>query len=98
MDISPEQIAIGLRETAKKGDHWPPNAGEFRLLCLSDRASPDGFNTAAYLSFDDPKHPSNDPESSEYKPKPKGLTNDGWESKRQKAGKSALADMKNMFK
>jgi len=96
--ISPEQIKNGLENLTKREDTWPPNAQEFRQLCLPDTISPDGKNSAAYLQFDDPKHPRNDPESPEYvRTATKGIEGDQWKRDRKKAGNSELGRMKGMF-
>jgi hypothetical protein len=55
--ISPEQIKHGLESLVTRKETWPPNAVEFRQLCLPSTISPDGGNSSAYLTFDDPKHP-----------------------------------------
>lgn len=87
-DIAPDQIKNGLNALATRKDTWPPNAAEFRQLCLPTTISPNGGNTAAYLRFDDPKHPRNDPLSPEYcPPQDKRLEH---VSKRKKTGKDAL--------
>ena len=54
--ITPEQIRDGLEALTGRKDTWPPNAQEFRQLCLPATISPDGMNSDAYLNPSDPKH------------------------------------------
>ena len=56
--ISPNRIEQGLNRVLTRRETWPPNAAEFRQLCLPDTISPDGNNSSAYIDFKDPKHPS----------------------------------------
>lgn len=37
--IRPEQIAFGLNRLQHRDDPWPPNAVEFRRMCLNQRTS-----------------------------------------------------------
>lgn len=97
MDLSPEQIADGLNRLADRKDTWPPNGQEFRQLCLPVTLSPDGQNKAAYLSFDDPRHPRNDPSSPEYVSKAKGISSDKHISKRKRAGNEALEELRKLL-
>ena len=48
--ITPEQIKTGLNGLVNRKDTWPPNAQEFRQLCLPTK-SPDGTNSAAYIQY-----------------------------------------------
>ena len=97
--ITPDQIRDGLNRLATRKDTWPPNAAEFRNLCLPETISPDGKNSAAYLRFDDPKHPRNDPESPEFVRRgTKGIEGDQWKAKKKKAANSELERMKDMLK
>ena len=48
--ITPDQIKTGLNGLVKRKDTWPPNAQEFRQLCLPTK-SPDGTNSAAYIQY-----------------------------------------------
>ncbi len=81
--ITPDQIKNGLNRLSERQEAWPPNAVEFRNLCLPETISPNGHNSAAYLMFNDPRHPRNDPASPEYCPKPKGIESDGYKSARK---------------
>lgn len=56
--ITPEQIKNGLEALANRNDKWPPNAIEFRQLCLPTKISPDGTNSGAYLEYGTPEHPA----------------------------------------
>jgi len=86
--ITPEQIASGLNKLADRSETWPPNAAEFRQLCLPDTISPDGKNSRAYINFNDPSHP-------DYQPK--RIESDSYKERKKKAGKDALSKMKSMF-
>ena len=55
--LSGDQIKQGLNKLDTRDYTGPPNAAEFRILCLPEKTSPDGKNSTAYLSFDDPRHP-----------------------------------------
>jgi hypothetical protein len=92
MEVTPEQIKDGLNALATRENTFPPNAAEFRQLCMPTTISPDGKNSAAYLSFDDPKHPNNSSQADRLPP-PRSYV-----SKRKMTGKNALADMKGLFK
>ncbi len=90
--LSPEQIKHGLESLVSRKETWPPNAVEFRQLCLPETISPDGNNSSAYLTFDDPKHP-------QYKhySKSKRIENGSTMSKRKKAGNAALKNLKDLI-
>jgi hypothetical protein len=92
-DLAPLQIKGGLEALVGRNETWPPNAIEFRQLCLPTTISPDGNNTAAYLMIDDPKHPRNDPSSPEYVKPVLGIESDSYKTKRRRAGNTALKDM-----
>ena len=91
--ITPRQISDGLGRLAARESAYPPNAAEFRQLCLPETISPNGHNSAAYLSFDDPKHPRNDPNSPEYVKPVLGIESESYKTKRHRAGNTALKDM-----
>lgn len=97
MGVTPDQIADGLNRIATREDKWPPNAQEFRQLCLPETISPDGNNSAAYIGFDDPKHPRNDPSSPEYYKQAIGIGSDTHISKRKQAGNAALSALKDIL-
>jgi hypothetical protein len=92
MEVSPEQIKGGLEKLATRVDTWPPNAIEFRQLCMPETVSPDGLNSAAYLTFDDEKHP-------EYKhySKAKRIENSTTVSQRKETGNNELKNLKDLF-
>jgi len=92
-DITPDQIASGLNRLSERDSEFPPNAIEFRKLCLPKTASPDGKNSNAYLSFNDPKHPEY-----EFYGKPKQLEDKTMVSKRKQKGIAALDDIKGMLR
>ncbi len=90
-----------------RSETWPPNGAEFRNLCLNRSVDKHGHDTstnhksAAYLRFDDPKHPSNDPDSVNYCPglrKDRALESDSLKSKRKKTGNSAIKGILGDFK
>ena len=76
--ITPQQISDGLNKIPDRQDSWPPNAKEFRAMCLPTSISPDGKNSAAYKL---------------YKPE-KLIEDKTYISRRKKAGKAALEAMK----
>jgi hypothetical protein len=85
------QMTTGLNKLATRDSPFPPNGAEFRQLCLPEKTSPDGKNSSAYLSFDDPKHP----EYAHYGKKK--LESSGYVSKRKEAGREAIRDLRDMF-
>ena len=86
--ITPTQITEGLGRIKGRNSSFPPNGEEFRQLCMPETISPDGVNSSAYLSFDDPKHPRNDPTSAEYvRPQSKLIEH---VSKRKVSGNKAI--------
>jgi len=97
--ITPRQISDGLGRLAARESAYPPNAAEFRQLCLPETISPNGHNSAAYLSFDDPKHPRNLERlpdgriNPEYVKPVLGIESDSYKTKRRRAGNTALKDM-----
>lgn len=98
--IGGREIANGLNACLEEHPVWPPGAAQFRALCIGEYTDDEGnkskwqHNSAAYLEWDDPKHPRNDPTSAEYvKPETKLIGNDEAES----VGKSELSKMKGLF-
>ena len=79
--ITPQQISDGLNKIPDRQDSWPPNAKEFRAMCLPTSISPDGKNSAAYKLF---------------KPE-KLIEDKTYISRRKKAGRRELDAMKGMF-
>ena len=89
MGIAPEQIKNGLEALTTRTDKWPPNAVEFRQLCLPESISPNGGNADAYLSINDPRH-------SCYQPK--GIEDLTKKAKAKAVGQETLTNLKDMFK
>ena len=87
--ITPEQIKNGLEKLTKRVDTWPPNAQEFRQLCLPETISPDGKNTSAYLEFSDEKHPEHKQFGR------KQIESDSMISKKKQAGNNHLKNLKD---
>ena len=84
------EFAKTERENGNDEFNWPDIA---KILgSLKHRISPDGKNSAAYLNFDDPKHPNNSGQADRLPP-PRSYV-----SKRKMTGKNALEEMKGMFK
>jgi hypothetical protein len=79
--ITPDQIKDGLNRIPTRKSDWPPNAKEFRELCLPKKISPDGTNVEAYLP---------------YMPIKK-LTDQTAIEKRKKAGQTELEKMKALW-
>ena len=90
--ITPDQIKTGLENLVHRTDNWPPNSIEFRNLCLPKKISPDGTNTAAYLTFDDPKHPQYEHYNAQ-----KRLPDEKATTKRRLAGNAALVALKGVL-
>ena len=97
--ITPRQISDGLGRLAARESAYPPNAAEFRQLCLPETISPNGHNSAAYRSFDDPKHPRNLERlpdgriNPEYVKPALGIESDSYKEKHLRAGNTALKDI-----
>ena len=90
--LTPEQIKHGLESLVTRKETWPPNAIEFRQLCLPSTISPDGTGSTAYLHFSDEKHP----EHKQYS-KAKRIEHASTVSKRKKSGNNELNKLKDMF-
>ena len=89
MGVTPEQIRDGLEALVTRKDTWPPNAVEFRQLCMPSTVSPDGNNSSAYLSFNDPNHPEHEAYGSN-----KRIESDSYKVRKRKAGNQALKDLR----
>ncbi len=88
IELSKEQ-----RQNGNADFEWPDIAKILGLL--KNRISPSGHNSTAYIDWDSPKHPRNDPKSRGYiKPEQKAL---GYRDKRKAAGRAALASMMEKF-
>ena len=96
--VTPRQIKDGLNALTGRGSSFPPNGSEFRNLCLGITVDKNGNDTthnhksAAYLHFDDEKHP-------EYKhySKAKRIECSTTVSKRKTIGNNALKDLKGLI-
>jgi hypothetical protein len=83
--ITPEMIKQGLERLATREDKWPPNAVEFRQLCLPDKA----------LTRVDP---TNDPDHPMYIDRDKQrarIAQPGYLERKKKAGNDTLKAMKD---
>lgn len=89
--ITPNQIADGLTKLADRQSPFHPNGAEFRQLCLPETISPDGKNTSAYLTFDDPKHPEHKQFGR------KQIESDSMISKKKQSGNNHLKNLKDLF-
>ena len=89
MGVTPEQIKHGLESLVTRKDTWPPNAVEFRQLCMPSTVSPDGVNSSAYLSFNDKNHPEHEVYGT------KRLENDSYKVRKRKAGNEALKKLRD---
>jgi len=76
-----------LEALLKREDNWPPNAVEFRDLCLKNSKA-HAKNHAAYIDFNDPAHP-------DYRP-PR-IESDSMKSERESIALTELNKMKAMF-
>jgi len=90
--LTPEQIKQGLEKLVTRKDSWPPNAVEFRQLCLPETISPDGKNSSAYLEFSSEAHP----EHKQYS-KTKRIESASTVSKRKDSGNNHLKNLKDLF-
>ena len=85
--ITGRQMADGLNHCLTHHLEWPPGAAQFRGLCLGQFIDADGNDSswqhagAAYKQFESTKL----------------IESDEITSKRKKAGKSALSDMKKLL-
>ena len=86
--VTPDQIKDGLNRLSVRTEAWPPNAVEFRQLCMPETLSPSGINSGAYIAFNDPAHPDFEAPR---------IESDEQKASKNKAANSALSDMKNMF-
>ncbi|MEE9223022.1 MAG: hypothetical protein V3V40_06155 [Nitrosomonadaceae bacterium] len=87
MEFSSTDLKRGLEGLLKRDSNWPPNAIEFRDLCIKNSKA-HAKNHTAYIDFSDPEHPNYEPpriESYEMK------------KEREASAKTALAQMKGMF-
>jgi len=89
--LTPSQIKDGLNRIASRESSYPPNGAEFRQLCLPETISPDGKNTSAYLTFDDPKHPEHKQFGR------KQIESDSMISKKKQSGNNHLKNLKDLF-
>lgn len=87
--ILPEQIKAGLEKLVVRENTFPPNAIEFRRLCMPETISPTGMNADAYLSIDDPRH------SCYQRP---AIEDFGRKARTEKLKAETLTDLKGLFK
>jgi hypothetical protein len=85
--ISPEQIKLGLEAIVDREEHWPPNAKEFRQLCVGVK-SDHSINSTAYIDFNNPDHPSY---------KAPRIESDEHKAETRKTGNNELAAMQGLF-
>ena len=78
------------RERGNKDFEWPDIPKILGLL--NNRISPDGKNSTAYLTFDDPNHP----EHKQYS-KSKRIESASTVSKRKDSGNNHLKNLKDLF-
>lgn len=90
-ELSQDQINSGFDKILDWDSSFPPTVLQFRQLCLPTTISPDGTNSGAYLYIDDPKHPLARDKAR------MALQSDEQISKKRKAGRSALNNMKELF-
>ncbi len=87
MEFSSIDLKRGLEGLIKRESSWPPNAIEFRDLCLKN-SSAHAKNHAAYIDFNDPDHP-------DYKAPQ--IESDEMKFERESSARTALDKMKGMF-
>ena len=93
--ISPQQIARGLEGLLTWNSDFPPNAVQFRSLCLGELKDKDGHDishyhkSAAYIDIHDPKSPAY---------RPKMLEDLKSKDKNVKQGNETLSNLKDLFK
>lgn len=87
MEFSSIDLKRGLEGLLKRDGNWPPNAIEFRDLCIKNSRA-HAKNHAAYIDFNDPSHPNYE--------KPR-IESDAMKTERESSAKTALDQMKGMF-
>ncbi len=86
-EFSSTDLKRGLEGLLKRDDKWPPNAIEFRDLCIKNSKA-HSQNHVAYMDFNDPDHPDYSPPR---------IESDEMKSERESSAKTALDQMKGMF-
>lgn len=87
-----EQLELLVSKNMAAGqDNWPPSYAEF-VVMANKTVSPDGNNSNAYLTFDDPKHPEHEQFGAK-----KRIESEKMVSKRKSVGNSELKNLKDMF-
>lgn len=85
--FSSTDLKRGLEAVLKSESSWPPNALEFRDLCLKNSQA-HAKNHTAYIDFNDPDHPNfTEPR----------IESDAMKSERESTARTALDKMKGMF-
>ncbi len=87
MEFSSTDLKRGLEGLLKRTDTWPPNALEFRDLCLKNSHA-HAKNHTAYIDFNDPGHPNYQENQ---------IESDAMKNERESSAKTALDKMKGMF-
>lgn len=87
MEFSSTDLERGLEATLKRDNNWPPNAIEFRNLCLKS-SKVHAKNHEAYIDFDDPNHPNYEAPR---------IESDEMKSVREATARTTLTQMKGMF-
>jgi hypothetical protein len=72
------------RERGNEEFNWPDIPKILGLL--KNRISPDGHNSSAYLSFDDPEHPEH-----EFYGKRKRIESDDYKTRKRKKGNETIS-------
>lgn len=80
-------MADGLNNCLERHPEWPPGAAQFRAMCLGQFLDEDGNDSSWQHAGAAYKH---------HKPE-KRIESDGHISKRKKAGRKALDEMKNLL-
>lgn len=87
MEFSSTDLKRGLNGLLERNSTWPPNAIEFRDLCLENSSS-HAKNHAAYIDFHDPKHPNY------VEPR---IESDEMKFERESTARKTLSSMKGLF-
>ena len=86
-EFSSTDLTRGLEGLLTRDNTYPPNALEFRDLCLK-ASKAHAKNHTAYIDFFHPDHPNYEPPR---------IESDEMRKEREASAKTALAEMKGMF-